>query len=213
MSKGSQFERDFCQYLSLWWTSGQRDDVFWRTAGSGGRARTRNKTGRQTHGQHGDLCATDPIGEPLTKILTIECKRGYSHTTIGDLIDRPVGLKQHLFEEWIQKTIAAHEASKSFSWMLIVRRDKRKGIVFVSSLFYTLLEQLGGFDLEPIAPLVKMKLLLQERHQNQPVYKERLITALRQEDFFGSVYPLYIQAIVRMIACPHPATPISRTCG
>ena len=36
--KGSEFEREMCKCLSLWWTDSKRDDVFWRSAQSGGRA-------------------------------------------------------------------------------------------------------------------------------------------------------------------------------
>jgi len=43
MAKGSSFEREICTILSKWWTNNERDDVFWRTAGSGARATTRSK--------------------------------------------------------------------------------------------------------------------------------------------------------------------------
>ena len=68
-AKGSQFERTVCKDLSLWWTKGKRDDVFWRTSGSGARAKTRSKTGEKTFGQYGDVQATDPIGQPLICLL------------------------------------------------------------------------------------------------------------------------------------------------
>ena len=36
-SKGSPFERELCVKLSDWWTGQIDSDIFWRTAGSGGR--------------------------------------------------------------------------------------------------------------------------------------------------------------------------------
>src|SRR5262245_2386383 len=50
-AKGSKFERDLCRQLSLWWSDGKRDDVFWRASQSGGRAKFRGRRGLQTHGQ------------------------------------------------------------------------------------------------------------------------------------------------------------------
>ncbi len=61
MPKGSNFEREICKLLSLWWTNDKRDDIFWRTSGSGARATTRSKTKQKTFGQYGDVQATDPI--------------------------------------------------------------------------------------------------------------------------------------------------------
>ena len=75
--KGSGFEREVAKALSLWWTEGSRDDVFWRSSNSGGRATARRKRGQRTAGQHGDIAATDPVGEPFLKVVTIELKAGY----------------------------------------------------------------------------------------------------------------------------------------
>jgi hypothetical protein len=36
--KGSQFERDVCRELSLWVSHGKQEDVYWRSAMSGGRS-------------------------------------------------------------------------------------------------------------------------------------------------------------------------------
>ena len=42
--KGGAWEREFSKYLSLWITEGERDDVFWRSSQSGGRATQRAKS-------------------------------------------------------------------------------------------------------------------------------------------------------------------------
>lgn len=129
--KGSQFEREICGMLSLWWTDGERDDIFWRTFGSGGRAKRRGRAGKQTAGAHGDITATDPIGVPLTSVFTVEIKRGYSSYTLQDLLDRPDGSAQQMWETWLQQVIESHEQAKSVSWVLIVQRDRREPIVFM----------------------------------------------------------------------------------
>lgn len=82
MSKGFSDEREVATDLSLWWTEYERDDVIWRTSGSGARATTRQKAGKTTAAGHGDLTFTDPIAKPLFDVLYIENKRGYSNTSM-----------------------------------------------------------------------------------------------------------------------------------
>lgn len=67
--KGASFEREICKSLSLWVTAGERGDVFWRSAMSGGRA-TMFSDVRQC----GDVCAVASEGAPLTDRYFIECK-------------------------------------------------------------------------------------------------------------------------------------------
>lgn len=128
-AKGSAFEREIAVALSEWWAG--RDDVFWRTSGSGARATTRSKRFKKTAGQYGDICAIDPIGQPLLKMYTIELKRGYSRFTAFDAIDRPAGGKESIHSEWITKLKASAKQAGSKYWMLIVCRNRRMPIVFV----------------------------------------------------------------------------------
>jgi hypothetical protein len=87
MAKGADFERDISRTLSLWWSHGERDDIFWRTSMSGGRATVRRKAGKATAYQAGDITATDPIGAPLIKATVIELKRGYGRYCVLDTLD------------------------------------------------------------------------------------------------------------------------------
>lgn len=73
-AKGGEFERAVCKRLSLWMTRGLRDDLFWRSAMSGGRATVRFNRGARNRTQAGDISAIDPIGERLTGQFLIECK-------------------------------------------------------------------------------------------------------------------------------------------
>src|SRR3954464_11883516 len=95
--KGASFERDLCKRLSLWWTDGERDDVFWRTSQSGGRATSRTKKGKKTKNSYGDICAVDPIGQPLLDLITFEVKRGYNKDSFTDLLDKP---KSSIYMKW-----------------------------------------------------------------------------------------------------------------
>lgn len=127
--KGSQFERDIARRLSRWW-SGDDDAIFWRTSQSGGRATTRRKSGKATVGQEGDLCATNPLGQAFIDCFVVELKRGYNKFTIADLIDSPRPEKQ-TYSKWIRK-IEDASIRLGNHWLLIVKRDRRKEVVFFS---------------------------------------------------------------------------------
>lgn len=81
MGKGGEFEREISKFLSLWWTNGDRDDVFWRTSASGARATVRAAVFKQTNYEYGDITFTDPVGKALLDLMIIEAKRGYTNTS------------------------------------------------------------------------------------------------------------------------------------
>lgn len=132
MAKGSAFEREICKLLSKWWTSDERDDVFWRSSQSGGRATQRAKKGQRTYGSYGDIAAVDPIGEPLLRYFTIELKRGRSHGCLGDLLDVKGDNKTHPFVAALRQARRSARQAKSQTWMLICRRDRRVSMVYLS---------------------------------------------------------------------------------
>jgi hypothetical protein len=128
--KGSGFERQICKQLSLWWTRGERDDVFWRSSQSGGRATVRSRKGKTTAGSYGDIVALDPIGKPLTDLFTIELKRGKSHGHPGDLIDCKGDPKCNEWYKTMQQAQLSADNAGTPAWMIISRRDCRKSAVF-----------------------------------------------------------------------------------
>lgn len=128
-NKGNAFERKVCVLLSEWWSDGERDDIFWRTDNSGGRATTRRKTEKKTFGQSGDVQATDPIGQPLIDLCSIELKTGYNKNTIADLLDKADDAALQQFEKWVIKAVDDC-TDNAFSWLIISRRDRRKPLVF-----------------------------------------------------------------------------------
>jgi len=130
-SKGAQFEREICRMLSLWWTKGQRDDVFWRTSQSGGRATFRMQKGLRTFGSYGDIAAIDPIGLPLLQEWTIELKRGNSYGSPFEIIDAPDRSAQKPWEKIILQAYHQHRAAGSRGWMLVHRRDRREAMAYL----------------------------------------------------------------------------------
>jgi len=145
-SKGSAYERETCKKLSLWWTHGERDDVFWRSSGSGARAKVRGRQGTATLGQHGDIAATDPIGKPLIDVFTIELKRGYTETSCQDPMDMQGNAKAQQWEGFIEQAMESAEMASSLSWMLVVRRNSRQALVWVPSLVMCHLRGVGSFS-------------------------------------------------------------------
>lgn len=140
-SKGSAFEREICKKLSLWWTGNARDDIYWRSSQSGGRATQRLKSGRSTFGSYGDIAFVDPIGEPLLRLFTIELKRGRSHGHPEDLMDCAKSDKQKPFESCLMQAYTAHQAAGSRAWMLICRRDCKIAMVYFPTFILVEMEQ------------------------------------------------------------------------
>lgn len=129
--KGSGFEREICKTLSLWWTYGVRNDVFWRSAGSGAMATTRGKRSQSAFGQDGDIQATDPSGQPFVNVFCVEVKRGYSKTSFADLLDRPEKAAPQMWDKFIQQAVRSQLSAKAKYWMLIAKRDRRETLVAV----------------------------------------------------------------------------------
>lgn len=85
-AKGNSFERQISKDLSLWWSDGEKDDLFWRTQNSGGRFTIRMKDGLQTTGQSSDITSTNSESELFTKKFSIECKN-YKNVDLWNLFE------------------------------------------------------------------------------------------------------------------------------
>lgn len=74
--KGAEYERKTCGRLSHWVSDSLREDCFWRSAMSGGRANlpSRRKQGQRFDAQSGDISAIRPEGQLLLKLFMVECK-------------------------------------------------------------------------------------------------------------------------------------------
>lgn len=144
--KGSEFERYICREFSNWWTDGERDDIFWRSDTSGARAKFRSKQGKLTFGQHGDIQAIDPIGVPLTRLCTIELKRGYGNASIGDMLDVSENMATQTWERFVRQVREDQVISGTPYWMLITKRDCHKVVIFIPWDFYLVLAELGTLN-------------------------------------------------------------------
>ena len=115
--KGSGYERDICKRLSLWVSAGQHEDLFWRSAMSGGRATVGLKRGVSLR-QAGDICSVSPEGHALTNVFYCECKF-YKSLDIAGFFLTGTG---NLAGFW---RVAVKEASKHKREPMIIARQNR----------------------------------------------------------------------------------------
>lgn len=103
--KGAEFERLVCKALSRWVSRGRKEDIFWRSAMSGGRATVQSKAGQLLKAQCGDISAISKEGFLLTNAFFIECKF-YKDLGLGNaLIGRPSALVTFFNEAFTQAAV------------------------------------------------------------------------------------------------------------
>ena len=149
-NKGSAFERKICKTISLWLTYGKRDDVVWRTAGSGGRATVRAKRNCRTANSAGDMCATDPVAQPFIDKVLIEMKKGYTNGSeridILKLIDSPNSKKSVLLLQWwLKAKKEAKFANREEVW-IVFERDRGKAVLMMRGDCIKALERRQGMS-------------------------------------------------------------------
>jgi hypothetical protein len=124
--KGASFEREICKKLSLWVSNGEREDCFWRSAMSGGRATVAAKGGKRLSAQAGDITAIDPIGNALTDLFIIECKH-YKSLDFPALIYNSKGV---LSKFW---TKLKGEAELHKKYPLMIARENGRPTIVISN--------------------------------------------------------------------------------
>lgn len=141
--KGAKFERDISRAISMWWTKGKRDDVFWRTPGSGARATARAGRGKSSLSGHGDIHFVHPTGRALCELCVIELKTGYSHVDLfGLMVNRH---KADTWQKWLKQVKRQQKEAGTRYWLLVVRiLHKHVLAVLPFGLYYELL-QCGSF--------------------------------------------------------------------
>jgi hypothetical protein len=122
--KGSSFEREIAVKLSLWYSYGNREDLFWRSSQSGGRATTSRKKQKELKTQAGDLSAIHPLGQPLLDVFYTECKN-YKDMNYAGIITNT----GHLVKFW--ESTLAEAASYNRSPMLITKQNRMPVVIFL----------------------------------------------------------------------------------
>jgi hypothetical protein len=133
-AKGAQFEREVCKALSEWITNGKHQDVFWRSAMSGGRATVSHRKGTRLKAQEGDLSAIRREGIPFLNRFVVECK-SYRDLSI---------------KSFMQEEVTNQESALGFWRTLLKVKGKRPMLVMKESRFLdtmVVLDSGGAMDL------------------------------------------------------------------
>lgn len=143
--KGHSFEREIAKKLSLWISKGEREDIFYRSQSSGARATQRNKSGKDTEGQYGDICSSSVEGNGLMNIWSIEVKTGYGKKNKGemqrwdilDLLDS--SQKETVLQKFWNQCVRDAELSNREPVLIFRRNGRKPCIVFKLEYFNNLI--------------------------------------------------------------------------
>lgn len=181
--KGSSFERECCEKLSLWFSEGEKDYLFTRTDASGARFSQRKKSNKETTYQGGDITFSDPEGELLIKCWSLELKTGYSETNTvkdkeGNVIKKSVkswdildcidsAQKKPLFIAFWEQCLNDATASNKEP-VLIFRRNGRTICVCFRTIYYNRLASYYG----GIAAIKTISLSYEDTHLTTMLLKD-----------------------------------------
>jgi hypothetical protein len=99
--KGGSFERQICKQLSRWISKGEREDLFSRSAMSGGRATVALKQEETLVNQAGDISSIHPLGHAFIDIFIIECKH-YQRLQISSFVLGTGGTLQKFWRDTVK---------------------------------------------------------------------------------------------------------------
>jgi hypothetical protein len=162
--KGSSFERAVCARLSMWITKGEKEDVFWRSAMSGGRG-TQLKARFAATGGHavGDICAVAPEGHALTDKFFVECKHVKNLSIQTFLLGQEKGLLHSFWQKACEQAKQHGKepmliAKQNFQPTLLVMNASRASALFNRpSLCLVFTERAHVFDFDLTIPIYTKK--------------------------------------------------------
>ena len=165
--KGSAFERKVCKLLSLWVSHGESEDLFWRSAMSGGRATVGARQGKN-HARHaGDISATSPEGHALTDMWYVECK-AYRDLRIDAAFIKSTG---PLIRFWDVAVLEAGRYKKRP--MLIAKQNQVPVIVLVPASHHPFEHSVIARFPEMGCDVLSFKRMLRETFRSSAVVRRR----------------------------------------
>lgn len=154
--KGSQFEREVCVLLSRWITNGAQEDVFWRSAMSGGRATVAKAHGKSLANQVGDISCIDPAGMEFSSRFAVECKF-YADLDLGGLFTG----KGKLLEFW--RIIRREAESVGKLPMLFARQNRLPAFICLDFFGYVQNLKINEWDAILFCPADNLYVLSVDR--------------------------------------------------
>ena len=175
-SKGGEFEREICKYLSKWIQGTEKPYIFWRGRGSGAMFTLDENAGDDFAG---DIYLIRPEGKFFADAFATECKNGYPKTSIDYHLkyNKSDGIK----EFWAQ---CCEAAEKTKRYPLLIYRKKGIKPIYV------------GIDY-----VVFMKLYVHIKHLrfihiNYPDTQLPDLYLFGQDEFFDTVTPNMVQTVL-----------------
>lgn len=167
--KGGAWERSCSTTLSIWISSSDpskpvRDDLVWRSAGSGSRATNGKKIGKSRTSQAGDLTATDIQASLFFSKFFVECKAYRSLHLEGlfwDVTDKTL-------TTCVDVPIVQSKENKKWPFFLW-RQNKRFPLLCLSSKFVSIL---SDFKVYPRVRFVRVI-----NHENHSFMTEMAVYA------------------------------------
>jgi hypothetical protein len=189
-SKGFGFERELAVAWSKWFTNGDREDVFWRTSGSGGRATRNTQLTRYTHG---DMAPIDPIGYPLCDRFNFEFKFYKDYTLLGVL--HPVGPDRDWVQFWTKTCWEAEQSSRYP--LLVTKRNHGKPCIWLPHCIFRDLVMSKRAIGTVTLTLAEEPVVLHERHSRKPGgilvplrdQEWHIVSGIQLQEFFVIVDP------------------------
>lgn len=173
-SKGSEFEREICKFLTVWNNGDPKKPHFWRQLASGAMF-----TINDDENLSGDIRSIRPEGNFLTDIFSIECKNGYPKTSIDYHLkyNKSDGIK----EFWEQCCEAASKTNRN---PLLIYRKKGIKPIYVGIDEYV---------------FKKLFVFLKEQrfiHLSYPDTDLSDIYLFGQSDFFDNITPKIVEKTI-----------------
>lgn len=137
-NKGGSFERKICKLLSLWYSEGKRDDIFYRSASSGAMATMRFKKGKTTTGQSGDITSTDIEGIKFIEQVSIELKHYKTFSLDFLLFNKPTKVR-----DWWEQCICDANRTSKYP-LLIIKKNGLPEIIIYNYKFKNVLDDYTG---------------------------------------------------------------------
>lgn len=180
--KGAGFERDMCRFLSNWISGGQRDDIFWRSAGSGGLATQAAKKGKIKEFSSSDIAPTHKLAYDLLEIFTIECKF-YADMHLQDL---PYDRVSNIATFWKQAKSDAQRVNKEP--LMLAKQNRRPILVGLT---------IRGFDALNSTVVRRFNFVVSSRHN---------LVLVEMDSVFGSLRPHHLPTLLEKLTCSTPAS-------
>jgi len=135
---GNTWEREFCKDLSLWWTKGRDDRVFWRSDSSG--------AVKGVSELAGDVKAIKQIGYPLIDHVIIETKRTKDTDVLLEVVRRG---KSSKIGKWWDKLLVESDKWKRDP-MLVIKLVNRTVICIYRVGYLVEIDHCFEYDGNPI---------------------------------------------------------------